>query len=134
MHDSLYSILCFKFYIFQYIVFNNFYFVHFMQYFAFCIPICIPKSMPIVCQQALPSIEFYLNETRTQCTGNPYISCVFCYSKIFQLLSIFKNLTTVDNKSPILTHQNTHFFHLKSSKLAQNRTSSVVRKKFNKII
>ena len=42
----------------------------------------------------------------------------FLTHKISQLLSIFKNLTTVDNNSPILTHQNTHFFHLKSSKLA----------------
>ena len=30
----------------------------------------------------LPSIEFYPNETRTQFTGNPYISCVFCYPQI----------------------------------------------------
>ncbi|MBR3790663.1 MAG: hypothetical protein IKK20_02545, partial [Clostridia bacterium] len=54
----------------------------------------------------LPRIEFYQNKTRTQRTGNPYISCAFCYSKISQLLSIFKNMTTVDNKSPVLTHQN----------------------------
>ena len=66
----------------------------------------------------LPSIEFYQNETWTQSTGNSYISCVFSFFPNSQLLSIFKNLTTVDNKSPILTHQNTQFFHLKSSKLA----------------
>ena len=52
-------------------------------------------------------IEFYQNKTRTQSTGNPYISCVFSCLQNSQLLSIFKNLTTVDNKSPILTHQNT---------------------------
>ena len=66
----------------------------------------------------LPTFELLLNKTRTQNIGNPYISCVFSYSQNSQLLSIFKNLTTVDNKSPILTHPNTHFCYLKSSKLA----------------
>ena len=50
----------------------------------------------------LPSIEFYQNKTWTQHAGSHYISCVFSYSQNFQLLSIFKNLTTVDNKSPNL--------------------------------